>query len=130
VLHPKPPPLKPEREAKRRGREARERKAKDAAKVRDHQQCRWPRCRRRTVEGHHWEGKGIGGDHGIRSIRKNLIALCRKHHRAIHDGQAKIVPLTDRIMDGACEFFDNVKTHGSFASPKGLWWSVGRERKR
>ena len=46
------------------------------------QQC----GKRGNTEKHHIKTKGSGGD----DIDKNLIEVCRKCHRLIHDG--KIVP--------------------------------------
>lgn len=131
----KPPALRAERQAKRRARETSERKAKQAAKRRDHSKCRWPRCRcyfdKAPLEAAHWRGKGMGGDHGLRSHPENLITLCRDRHRgyvSLHSGDLRITPLTAKRMDGPCEFHRLERAHGSFASADdGTWVLEGRE---
>jgi len=132
-VFPKPPPLRSERQAKRRTRTAAERKAKKAAKLRDRNRCRWPRCRchfdKEPLESAHWRGKGIGGDHGLRSHSENLITLCRDRHQgyvSLHSGDLRIAPLTDETMDGPCEFYRRERTYGAFAD-EGTWVLEGRE---
>jgi hypothetical protein len=45
--------------------------------------CRWPGCRRtRGVHTHHIVWFSRGG----RTVIENLVALCRRHHRAVHEG--------------------------------------------
>ena len=45
--------------------------------------CRWRGCRRtRGVHAHHLVWFSKGG----RTVLSNLVLLCRRHHRAVHDG--------------------------------------------
>ena len=45
--------------------------------------CRWPGCRRtRGVHAHHLVWFSKGG----RTVLSNLALLCRRHHRAVHEG--------------------------------------------
>ena len=51
-----------------------------ALRVRD-RQCRFPGCRNRRVDAHHIEHWADGG----RTALDNLVLLCRRHHRAVHE---------------------------------------------
>ena len=44
--------------------------------------------RRPPSEPHHIESRGMGGGNR-KDIRSNLVALCAKHHREVHDGNIK-----------------------------------------
>ena len=44
--------------------------------------CRFPGCRARRVDAHHLEHWAHGGATAL----DNLILLCRRHHRAVHEG--------------------------------------------
>jgi hypothetical protein len=45
--------------------------------------CRWPGCgRTRGVHAHHIVWFSRGG----RTVMENLVLLCRRHHRAVHEG--------------------------------------------
>jgi hypothetical protein len=45
------------------------------------QTCRFPGCRGRIREGHHVQHWASGGP----TMLSNLISLCRRHHRAVHE---------------------------------------------
>jgi hypothetical protein len=45
------------------------------------QACRFPGCRGRIREGHHVQHWARGGP----TMLSNLISLCRRHHRAVHE---------------------------------------------
>jgi len=51
-----------------------------ALQVRDHG-CRFPGCTNRHVDGHHV----IPWSHGGRTKLANLLSLCRRHHRFVHE---------------------------------------------
>ncbi len=61
--------------------------------------CRFPGCdHRRWVDAHHITHWARGGETSI----ENLILLCRRHHRLIHEGGFSVT----RIGDGEVAFFD------------------------
>jgi hypothetical protein len=103
VMFPKPSRAarkKVERKVKRQ-RAAAERDAKDVVKEQDG--CRFPRCGCRrlglALHGAHWEAKGMGGDHGIRSTPANLLGLCVHRHQtgkvSLHGGTLRITVFDD-----------------------------------
>ena len=51
-----------------------------ALRARD-QQCRFPGCRNRRCDGHHIRHWADGGATAL----DNLVLLCRRHHRAVHE---------------------------------------------
>ncbi len=51
-----------------------------ALQARD-RRCRFPGCRHRRVDAHHIEHWADGG----RTALDNLVLLCRRHHRAVHE---------------------------------------------
>ena len=59
--------------------------------------CRFPGCASRFTEAHHVKHWADGGETSLR----NLLLLCRRHHRAVHEGRVKVG--TNR--DGAVLFF-------------------------
>ncbi len=61
--------------------------------------CRFPGCaERRFVDGHHVEHWAHGGATRL----SNLVLLCRRHHRHVHEGGASV-----RLLDdGAVVFTD------------------------
>ncbi len=59
--------------------------------------CRFPGCDARYVEGHHIKHWPDGGETEL----DNLIQLCRRHHRLLHEGGYRAV-LDD---DGVATFF-------------------------
>ena len=63
--------------------------------------CRYPGCtQQRFVEGHHIEHWAHGG--GTRL--SNLVLLCRRHHRTVHEGGVRV----QRLDDGALRFVDGM----------------------
>ena len=61
--------------------------------------CRYPGCtHRRHVDGHHVEHWAHGGATRL----SNLVLLCRRHHRAVHEGGVTVAWLDD----GALRFTD------------------------
>jgi hypothetical protein len=48
--------------------------------------CRFPGCGLRFTEAHHIQHWADGGETSLR----NLALLCRRHHRAVHEGRVKI----------------------------------------
>lgn len=59
--------------------------------------CRFPGCRLRFTDAHHIVHWADGGETGLH----NLILLCARHHRAVHEGGFRVC--TDR--DGVAVFF-------------------------
>jgi hypothetical protein len=58
--------------------------------------CRFPGCTSRRCDAHHIEHWADGGSTSL----DNLVLLCRRHHRAVHEGGFGIV----RTPDGAVAF--------------------------
>jgi len=95
---PKPGTAAKARRARKRKIDTAERAAKIAAKARDGYACR--RCgiefsiRASWVEAAHINGKGMGGDHGLRSSSPaDFLTLCRSCHqgpRSVHSGHVVI----------------------------------------
>jgi hypothetical protein len=56
--------------------------------------CRFPGCASRHCDAHHLVHWADGGDTSI----ANLLLLCRRHHRAVHEGHILVVRQPD---DGA-----------------------------
>ena len=48
--------------------------------------CRFPGCACRFTEAHHVKHWADGGETSL----KNTLLLCRRHHRAVHEGQVKV----------------------------------------
>ena len=48
--------------------------------------CRFPGCGLRFTEAHHVHHWSRGGETSLR----NLVRLCRRHHRAVHEGGARV----------------------------------------
>ena len=48
--------------------------------------CRFPGCRARRVDAHHVEHWAHGGATAL----DNLVLLCRRHHRAVHEGGFRV----------------------------------------
>ena len=48
--------------------------------------CRFPGCGLRFTDAHHVKHWADGGETSLR----NLVLLCRKHHRAVHEGGARV----------------------------------------
>ncbi len=61
--------------------------------------CRFPGCTHSVfVDGHHVEHWADGGETALR----NLVLLCRRHHRLVHEGGFEL----RRLGDGDLAFFD------------------------
>ena len=63
--------------------------------------CRFPGCGLRFTDAHHVQHWADGGESSLR----NLVLLCRRHHRAVHEGGVRV------CID--------VKGHVVFFTPKG-----------
>jgi hypothetical protein len=48
--------------------------------------CRFPGCASRFADAHHIQHWADGGETRI----ENLVLLCRRHHRAVHEGRARV----------------------------------------
>ncbi|MYC97787.1 MAG: DUF222 domain-containing protein [Gammaproteobacteria bacterium] len=55
------------------------------------QGCRFPGCGCRFTEAHHVKHWADGGETSL----GNTVLLCRRHHRAVHEGQVKVSVATD-----------------------------------
>ena len=67
-----------------------------ALRSRDHG-CRFPGCAHdRFVDAHHIQHWANGGETSL----DNLVLLCRRHHRLVHEGGFGVEP----IADGAIQF--------------------------
>ena len=58
--------------------------------------CRFPGCGGRVAEGHHVQHWARGGP----TTLTNLVSLCRRHHRAVHEEGYQV----RRIADGTFQF--------------------------
>ncbi|HKA63504.1 MAG TPA: DUF222 domain-containing protein [Methylomirabilota bacterium] len=58
--------------------------------------CRFPGCHVRVAEGHHIRHWAQGGP----TTLSNLVLLCRRHHRAVHEEGYRVL----RAPDGALDF--------------------------
>jgi len=56
--------------------------------------CRFPGCGLKFCDAHHIDHWADGGE----TTLDNLILLCRRHHRALHEGQFKVKRLPDREL--------------------------------
>lgn len=55
------------------------------------------------VEGVHLDDKGMGGDHGVRTVRNRMLRGCFIHHqgaKSLHSGHLRVKFLTDKGTDG------------------------------
>ncbi|MEN8375853.1 MAG: HNH endonuclease signature motif containing protein, partial [Gemmatimonadota bacterium] len=59
--------------------------------------CRFPGCASRFTDGHHVVHWADGGETSLR----NLLLLCRRHHRAVHEGRVRVC----LGKEGAVAFF-------------------------
>jgi hypothetical protein len=64
-----------------------------ALKVRDGH-CKWPGCEREAsrCDGHHLVHWISGGDTNL----ANLVLLCKRHHRMVHEGGWQLVKTEDQ----------------------------------
>jgi len=100
------------RRAKRKSAKAAEDAVMRAAKRRDGNKCRWPRCEFQkqgfTVHACHNTHRGAGGNpKGDRTTKANLIALCARHHTLWDDVAAIDITPQDhgRGFDGPADFW-------------------------
>lgn len=112
-----------ERKENRREVEAFEGAEKRKVRLRD-QSCRWAKAtgdcyclRYKNLALHvaHIDGKGIGGDHGLRSTADNMILICSLRHEgpeSLHSGHCRITPITAKGTDGACQFDKQTEARG------------------
>jgi Domain of unknown function (DUF222)/HNH endonuclease len=76
--------------------------------------CRFPGCTSRRCDAHHIEHWADGGATRL----DNLVLLCRRHHRAVHEGGFGVI----RGLDGALTFMrpDGTPLDVAPASPRHL----------
>jgi hypothetical protein len=72
--------------------------------------CRFPGCDGRFTDAHHVEHWADGG----RTDLKNLVLLCRRHHRAVHEGGMRVCLDTE----GKAAFF-TPSGRAVFDAPRG-----------
>jgi len=57
--------------------------------------CRFPGCGLRFTEAHHVKHWADGGETTLR----NMVLLCRTHHRAVHEGRVRVcIDLTGQVV--------------------------------
>lgn len=107
---PKPPrgSYAEERKARQRQHKDREAAIMRQVKAEDGHACRVPHCKSKTVSVAHEAHRGMGGNATEdRTVPEKLITLCLRHHD-MWDRKLRpdldIVPLTDRLLRGPCEF--------------------------
>ncbi len=61
------------------------------------QSCQFPGCDVRHCDAHHLEHWANGGETNL----ENLVLLCRRHHRTVHEGGFRV----ERSRDGELRFF-------------------------
>ena len=66
-----------------------------ALEFRDRSVCRFPGCGCRFTDAHHIQHWADGGETKL----DNLVLLCRRHHRMVHEGGSR-VELTENDEDG------------------------------
>lgn len=99
---------------------------KDAVRDAD-RRCRWPHCEncrsyRPRLEVAHATAKGMGGDHGTRSDRTQMILLDYLTHQGadgLEQHGRRIETLTEAGTRGPCEFWAK--------DERGEWYLVARE---
>ena len=70
-------------------------------------QCRFPGCQHRRCDGHHVRHWADGGATAL----DNLLLLCRRHHRAVHEERVQ--------RDGRCRWGSPVRPAGRPPAPRG-----------
>jgi len=65
-----------------------------AARERDRHRCRFPGCESRRVDLHHILFWASGGETKL----ANIICLCKRHHRLVHDKNIIIATLSDGLF--------------------------------
>jgi hypothetical protein len=56
--------------------------------------CRFPACNARRVDAHHIRHWAHGGD----TAMSNLLLLCRRHHRLVHEGEFSLEENADGLV--------------------------------
>ena len=57
--------------------------------------CRFPGCGLRFTDAHHVKHWADGGETSLR----NLVLLCKRHHRAVHEGGVKVcIDVTGQVV--------------------------------
>lgn len=117
LTKPMPGDFRKEQHDRRNLRKAAERREMQAALKRDGNRCRVPRCEfavlNLVIEPAHQAHRGMGGNPaGDRTERKTVIALCKRHHRLYDTARLDIEPLTAKVFDGPCDWYD-VATDGT-----------------
>ena len=116
------------RQAKKRQVKAYEDAEKQAVRVRDGGRCRWPGCRSAKsirLDVAHLNDKKMGGDHGTRSSRDQMMLLCVFCHQgrhSLHSKDKRVEPLTTDGTNGPCAFYERQES--------GQWQHVFTERGR
>ena len=66
-----------------------------ALQIRD-QHCRWPGCERpgRYCDGHHVQHWIDGGQTNL----DNLVLLCKRHHRMVHEGRWQLIQVDGELI--------------------------------
>jgi hypothetical protein len=65
-----------------------------ALRERDKGRCRFPGCESRRVDAHHV----LWWTHGGRTCLANMVSLCRRHHRLIHEFGYRVDALPDGVF--------------------------------
>ena len=102
---------------------------KQAVRGRDGNKCRWPGCRSAKsvrLEVAHLNDKKMGGDHGLRSSRDQMMLLCFFCHQgpfSLHSKDKRIEPIDPTLgTNGPCAFYERQES--------GQWQHVFSERGR
>ena len=98
--------------------------------------CRFPGCGCTFTEAHHVKHWADGGETSLR----NTLLLCRRHHRAVHEGRVKVsvngdgtVPVLHAEGEDAggraeqAQSGSGWRETGLAAGPIGSSWRLGRE---
>lgn len=105
--------------------EAHEKKEKAKVVKRDGSHvCRLvPGCQEREKhETAHLDDKGMGGDHGLRTLAELMVRSCFFHHQgkwSLHSGDLRVVYLTELKANGPIEAWGK--------DQNGQWFMLGRE---
>ena len=89
-----------------------------ALRVRDKGRCRFPGCSRKHADAHHIKHWARGGETKL----SNLVQLCRRHHRLVHEGGYGVEP------DGAGVRFTRPDGRVIPAAPRQRGGTHGRVR--
>ena len=82
--------------------------------------CRFPGCGCRFTEAHHVKHWADGGETSLR----NTLLLCRRHHRAVHEGRVKV----SMNHDGTVLFFTPKGRMLVDAPKRPAWADVPKQR--